>query len=381
VLIQNSRLIKLVETYPRLKNTIRVVDGRPKFSLLESFELPLNEIEYQSDEQWRSLLDSELNVHFNDEGLPLWRVILLKGNQRGQIIFIFHPSLADAISGIELMNCLYEMISNPNSNQGEIASLGSSIPSLKQLYKGKQIKSLYISPTAKSLVRNHSSHTIFTKYIFEEAITTQILKWSHIHHLELQYTLFAAFLKAIAALKKQDLEGLKTATAITVLDYRPFFEEPVSKEQLSPLGLWLNGKFNLVDREFPALAREIQEDFHHRLENGEHHDRIKKLFQIPFRFISPEKFLHYCQLPPFVYGLSYVEPVNFNGIYPNDLSMEEIFFISNIDPYCSSINNGCLGVVSFKGKIFLTLWSFDSENNAASILQKMETILNEALHS
>ena len=74
--------------------------------------VPFKEYQYEGQDQWKSIVKRDLAERFNKLDTPLWRVILLKGEEEGQLLITFHHAIADGVCAMEMVNHLFRFFSD-----------------------------------------------------------------------------------------------------------------------------------------------------------------------------------------------------------------------------------------------------------------------------
>lgn len=418
-------LDNLTKFHPYLKTTIKVIEGTPHFFQLVDFDIPLVKYSLEGKEQWRKVAKKDLREHFTDELKPLWRVSFLKGKQEGQILLTFHHSIADGICAIELMNRIYQGISSILLGQEFSFEFSSNFPPLSDLFRLLNKKTENnpelaegISPARPELMpgcleesspsekmpgegssqktdtfdqvppanaldiqnKNPRYQTDFVLHILDEYTTNGIIRWGKQNGIRVHSILFAAFLKATTKIKNLEYHKLE---ALSVVNYRQFFDPPVSKELLRSLYTCVGGAFNVANEtDLAELAKAIQADLHMRLQEGEHIRDLKNLsIRAAANLHNPMALLEVDKCPPNMLCITNAGAITFEGTYQyKQLSMTDLFLVAGCDQYYEHEDNATLGVVTFQNRIYLTLFFLEeifAEQDGKAILLEMEKYLSD----
>lgn len=378
----------LSQSHPLLRTTIKIEDQIPKFHELKDLNIPLEENTYTGLEQWREIAKRDLRQRFDKDYQPLWRVSFLKGEQEGQILLTFHHAIADGVCGVEIMNHLYKVLSALLLNQKPELQFDSSLPPLENLYRLiKKDPIQTVDPSAKTLEtlavapKQSFKHTNFVMHVLDESLTKKVVQWGHQQNIKVHSILFAAFLKAFRLVKNPSFDQLE---ALTVVNYRPFFDPPVSRELTRALFSWASGNFKVKkDTNFLNLAKGIHQDLHGKLKEGEHVANLKTTSKLLETNLTPQEFLQQNKMPPNLLAVTNVGAVNFDGSYPcKELLMKDIFFVANCDPYCDYKDNAVLSILSFQNRIYLALLFVEelfAEEDARAVLRELNQVLDKEI--
>ncbi|MEC7839121.1 MAG: condensation domain-containing protein [Chlamydiota bacterium] len=380
--ILQESLYSLAQLHPMLRKTIKIVGNTPKFYELHYILIPVKEYPYTGIEQWKEATKLDIRQRFDNDSQPLWRVSFLKGNQEGLILLTFHHSIADGICGVELMNHLYKIISSKILNNNIDIKINYLLPPIENLYSAikednenlnKKLQKTKDTKTTKE----HKLCTNFSLHIIDEETLKSVIERSRNHKIKVHSILFAAFLKAIKFIKKPSFDQF---IAVSIVNLRNFFEQPVSKEVTKALFSWIASKFEVYEEtNIYELAKLVHEDLHTKLKEGKHISNLKKMSNRLDKMPIPQFFLQQNKSPPNLLCVSNIGVVSFDGFYDSKMiSMEDIFFVVNRDSHFEHKDNAMLGVTTFKNRIYLTLFFIEklfSETDAQAVLKKMEQIL------
>ncbi len=383
--ILKRSLQDLSQKHPLLSVTINVSNQIPMFWKLEEPNIPIRTLAYTGEQQWRDVAKLDLRKRFNKIDEPLWRVSFLKGKQEGQILLTFHHAIADGVCAVEIMNHLYKIISASKLNMTAEINFDSTLPSLDNLDRHIKNKSKEIEPQEQKTMSSTTSsltvnHTNFVRHVLNESLTKRIISWGREKNIKVHSVLYAAFLKAYKSIKKPSFDQID---AVTIVNYRQFFEPPVSKELSKPLFSYILSKCTLDEEmDFFDLAKTLHNDLHTQLQEGEHVVNLKKLHKLLERELTPEEFLLQNKMPSKLVGITNLGAVTFDGSYGcQDISMKDVFFVANCDPYCESKDNAVLGVVTFQNRIHLTLFFVEelfSQEDGENLLIELHKVLDES---
>lgn len=364
----------LQQMHPLLRATL---DTSTKVSdyIVTKTPVPFKEYLYEGTEQWKRVVKTDLAERFNKINAPLWRVSFLKGDNEGQIIITFHHAIADGVCAMQMMNHLYQICAKLLKKEiPDKVEYNTPLPNLKTLYP------LSTKEPAKDLAiparADRGYHTSFVKDVIEELTTGKILKWTKMQGIKVHATLFAALLKAIRTVIKPDFDEF---TALTAVNFRPSFNPSFSKDVLVLLRTCISERFRVLeDERMDVLARAIHDSVHTQIESGEHVLNLKTLENRLKRNPSPQELWQRSKFPADAVTVTNLGSLEFSGKYDSDLSIKELFFVANVEPFIEEPTNFILGSVTFNGQIFLTLWFLEELVQwpiAGAVLQEMKKIL------
>lgn len=367
-------LVYLQQMHPMLQVSIPITIGKATHYIKTAITIPFKEHPYRGPNQWREVVKQDLSQHFTKEDEPLWRVSLLKGNNEGQLIVTLHHGIADAASLMQMMNHLFNILSEILKNKTPtINEISLSFPDLKSLYHlSKKEPSEDCTPIFRE---DKGYHSNFVKDVIDENTTAKILKWTKAQGIKVTGTLFAALLLAVKRVVKPDFDEF---TAVIAVNIRSSFSPPVSNEVLTLLRNIMTHKCSIQNENFASLAKKIHQSVHQQLQSGEHVFNLKSLEKRLSRYVSPKEMWQRAKLPDNAILLTNIGDVKFSGKYGN-LSLNELFFVSNIDCYIEKPTNFILGTLTFQGKIFSSLWFIEElvdESVGQKILSEMKEILS-----
>lgn len=365
---------QLQKMHPLLRATLS--DSRTLTHFVETAKpVPVITYAYEGPEQWKQIVKQDLAGRFDIENDPLWRVSLLQGDREGQLLVTFHHAIADGVCAMQMMNHLYELFSQLSKNeQPPKIAYDASLPDLKTLYPLSQETPPEDPPIPDRIDRNY--HTAFVKEVINEKISQNVLEWTKAQGIKVHATLFAALLQAVRRVINPPSQDL---TALTAVNYRPFFNPLVSKDTLTLLRTCIADTFPVEGNEdFATLAKAFNRSVHSQLEAGKHVLNLKALEQRLARNPTPEELWKRSKFPENATIVTNLGTLDFPGEYGNNLSVDELFFVANVEPFIEASTNVILGAVTFKGKIFLTLWFLEElveDKLAQAVLSEMRQIL------
>lgn len=350
-----------------------------------SASVPFRELNYQNGNQWRSVVKEELKPRFNKIDQPFWRICLLKGENEGHLIVTFHHAIADGVCGMPVMDHLYRIMSLilnrqpiPDIEFNDIIpdhhTLYDNFPSLESL---ESVDDAPVKiPEEKGLEKKENIQD-FLCDVVEEITTRNVITWSKVNNIKIHAILFAALLMAVRDVLKPDFDKF---LAVTAVNYRSFFKPPFSKEALGLMRTRVSEEFTLSDHcNLKELAKAINTSVHSQLDSGKHILNLKALEKRLQRNISPEELLQRNKFPGNAVIQTNVGTLEFSGDYPHsDLSLKELFFYADVSLFSETPTNVVLGVLTFRQKIFLSLWFLEKlvkEVEAKEILTKMKKFL------
>lgn len=182
---------------------------------------------------------------------------------------------------------------------------------------------------------------------------------------------------AVRVVLKPDFD---TFMAITAVNYRSSFKPAFSKEVLALMRTLINEEFTVPENcDLKELAKAINASVHTQLDSGKHISNLKGVEKHLQRDASPAELLQRCKFPANGVTQTNIGALEFSGDYPDsDLSLNELFFYADVTPFCEAKTNVILGTLTFKNKMFLSLWFLENlvkESEAQEILAKMKEYL------
>jgi len=337
--------------------------------------VPFKEYSYQGPNQWKEVVKQEMSPRFTKEDEPLWRVSLLKGDNEGQLIVTVHHVITDTVCLMQMMNHLYQILSQLLKDESpHVKEIDIDFPDLKSLYPlCKKEPTEEPSPPSRT---DKGYHTNFVKDVIDENTTSKILKWTKEQGIKANGTLFAALLLAVKKVVNPNFEDF---TAVTAVNYRPYFTPPVSKETFTLLRAPMGGKCSIQNKDFAVLAQEMHQRVHAMLEDGDHIFNLKLIENRLSKDISSEELWKRMHFPDNGIGITNVGALDFSGKYGN-LSLNELFFVANAEPFMDQPTNFILAILTFQGKLFPCLWFIEElvdESVGQKILSEMKLILSQ----
>lgn len=339
--------------------------------------MPFNEHAYKGPDQWKEVVKKDLAGRFNKEHEPLWRISFLKGENEGQIIITFHHAIADGICAMQMMNHFYQICSQLlNNKEPKKVEYNTSLPKLETLYHLSLQEPVEDAPPPERVDKGY--HTTFVKDTLDEVISSEVIKWSKAHEVKVHATLFAAYLQAI---RRVINPNFKEFTAATAVNFRPFFNPPFSKEVLMLMRTIVAEKFPVSGNEdLSGLAKAINQSVHSQMDAGQHVLNLKELVNRLKRNPSPNELWCRAKLPANTVAVTNLGSLDFSGKYGSKLSLEELFFVANVEPFIDEPTNFVLGTFTFQGKTSLTLWFLEElvqDSLGQAILSEMKKILSQ----
>lgn len=193
--------------------------------------VPFRECRYSPTHQWKEVAKQDLAMRFSNQYEPLWRVTLLKGEGEGELVITFHHAIADGVSTAEIINHLFTIFSElQTTGKAEITEFNRPLPDLKSLYPLSAQEPAEEAPASPREDKGY--HTNFLKDAIDEKTTEKMIQWTKAQGVKVNGTLFAAFLLAIRRVVDPDFDAF---TAISIVNYRPWFQPAVSKQTLALL--------------------------------------------------------------------------------------------------------------------------------------------------
>jgi hypothetical protein len=285
-------LLHLRQRHPLLSAHISKSKNRYYFITSLNREISFVWINRTSQDQWRKIVEDELNTQIDILSGPLWRCTCLCAEDdvsEVEIIFTFHHSIVDASSAANLMHEFLSLCEGlefernaPEFPQlsvyppaeaffpAEYTRAGQIWPKTRYLSKQfvdeirYQIRSLY---RRKPPVRLGSKARIMTMH-FDTRMTEGLTRESHLRRITLNSLLNSALLLAI---NRRLYGGESTLMrTFTFADLRLYVNPPAPVENLGSYVSMLRFSF-LVSGESDlwALAREMQDTFNRSFKAGD----------------------------------------------------------------------------------------------------------------
>jgi hypothetical protein len=338
--------------------------------------VPLKEFSYQGREQWQSVVKQELKGRFNKLEEPLWRVCLLKGEERGQLIVTFHHAIADAVCGMRVMNHLYEILAALLNDQvPEVTEVNTPVPDTRSLYNLCAEEPGEDRPIG--IAEEEGLSQDFLTDSVDETTTQQMMLWSKKHNVRVHAILFAALMMSVRDVLGSNYNSL---TAITAVNYRSSFKPAFSPHVLALMRTLIQDEFSMEGViELRDLAKAINNSVHSQLDAGKHVLNLKALEKRLDRNATPQELLQRCKFPQNAVTQTNVGALEFSGNYPNSrLRLEELSFFADVTPFCADRVNVVLGTLTFRNKVSLSLWFLEglvATEEAQAVLTRMKALL------
>jgi hypothetical protein len=371
--VVQSGLAYLQKMHPLLRMSPNTTERITAF-VETSAQVPFQELTYQSSQQWRSIVKEELKPRFNKLDQPLWRVCLLAGENHGQLIVTFHHAIADGVCGMPMMDHLYQIMSLILSNQPiPSVEFNDHIPELYTLYE--QFPSQEPPDDMPiEIIEEKANIQDFLCDVVEKITTQNMIAWSKANNVKVHSILFAALLFSVRDVLHPDENRF---LAMTAVNYRSSFKPAFSKHVLALMRTLINEEFEVPDNcDLKELAKAINASVHAQLDAGQHVMNLKALEKRIQCGASPQELLQRSKFPPHAVTQTNVGALEFSGDYPHsDLSLNELFFYADVTPFCETRTNVILGTLTFRDKVFLSLWFLEAlvqESEAQGILTKMK---------
>lgn len=229
----------LYHRHPLLKSTINQNDDKLFFNIDNNVEpLQIDFLKRISDEQWKFIIEDELNKSFENSKC-LWRLKFLyseNGDNNHELILIIHHSIADGLSCINLVHEFLTYYSKLSRNEDVNVIPLDFLPCIeKQLDRSHQTLETKIpneinnnltkwayqedKPLGKRLTRN-----IYK--ILEPELLNSLVNRCHSENTTINAALNAAMLYTAHKLIKQDL----MLPVITPVNLRKYCNPPISAE-------------------------------------------------------------------------------------------------------------------------------------------------------
>lgn len=381
--VLNKSLNLLTKIHPSLRTTIKIIEFKPHFAELPDLSIPLKEYPYEGPNQWKLITDFEHKNRFEGEDQPLWKVSFLKGKEEGQIIFTFNHTIADGVSGAQLMNQLYQIISLIQIDK-EIDIPCEEIPPPFETL----LNTLSINPSSAIQSINQEKtypkcNTGCVKLSLDKNETDQIVKFAAKNNLKVNSLLFAAF---ISSYLKHIPVTFTQLIALSLVNLRPYFPTPIPSSTLRVLFTGLATIItNPKENDTLFLAKLLNFDLHQQLKDKKHIFKLKTQKELLNKNLKPFEYLEHFKAPPNFIGMSNIGVLDFGKKYASTaLKMHDLFFRTNIENYCSSKESAFLNVVTFQGRINLILnyiEEYSKPEEFQIVLSEMKNILTSLVET
>lgn len=364
-------ILHLQKMHPLLRAT---VDTSQKIAAFveTNAPVPFTKYPYKGGEQWNKVVKEELSKRFSSEKEPLWRVCFLKGENKHQVIFTFHHGVGDAVCAAQAIKHFCEILSDLlNGKTLDCKEFSPIIPDPRSLKTNKEL----VTDSSPPLRSDCGFHMNFAMTVLDETITQQVLEWTKMHEIKVHGTLFAAFLLAVHKVIRPPFYEWVTYTAV---NYRPFFNPPISKEIMTLIRTCISSMVNMEEENLEVLAKIMHHNVHSQLKSGEHILNIKITEQRLQKNPTPQEWWRYTKFPGNSLTLSNIGALDFSGEYTN-LTLKELFFVANVEPFIEERTNFMMGALTFRNKTFLTIWFLNElveEETGKAILAEMKSILS-----
>jgi hypothetical protein len=314
----------------------------------------------------KDVIEQELATRFAVDKDPLWKAVLVPG-EKSQLIFTFHHAIADAVCAIQVPNQLFKILSSYLTNSAcNLPLIDYPLPELQSLYSSfDQI--LFEEDTASQRV-SKGYHTSFVRTAIE---IKKILQLKDKLGIKAHAVITAIFCKAW-----HQVMALHPPRVATVVNYRKMFNPPVSNQQMAMLATLIRDHFD-PEKPLEDLAQAINHNVHGKIHAGEPICNIKLLEKRQERGVSPEDLWKGALVPENAICVSNIGDVNYSGAFP-PLHIEGLYFVGNATVSMEHSSNCVLGALTFRGKLFLSLWYIKEQISDATgnaILQKMNELV------
>lgn len=369
--VVQAGLVHLQKMHPLLRMSPNTTERITAF-VETSAQVPFRELTYQGPQQWRSVVKEELKPRFNKLDQPLWKVCLLAGENHGQLIVTFHHAIADGVCGMPMMDHLYHIMSLLLSNQPiPSREFSDPIPELSTLYQQFPSQELP-EDTPINIIEERANVQDFLCDVVDTTTTKNMIAWSKANNVKVHAILFAALLLSVRDVLQPDENRF---LAMTAVNYRSSFKPAFSKQVLALMRTLINDEFEVGNNcDLRGLAKAINGSVHAQLDAGKHVMNLKALARRIQRGASPQELLQRSKFAPNAVTQTNVGALEFSGDYPH-LSLNELFFYADVTPFCEKRTNVILGTLTFRDKVFLSLWFLEElvkESEAQGILTKMK---------
>ncbi|MBS0629846.1 MAG: hypothetical protein JSS30_06445 [Verrucomicrobia bacterium] len=333
---------------------------------------PLREDRYTGPDQWRDVVKDEVTRRFNKVDEPLWRITLLKGEGKGQLIVTFHHAIADGVCAMEVMNHLFSILSSLKKDEvPDLDGTGEGIPDLTSLYRLSPAQPTI--PASPSVRVNRGCHTSFLHDIIP---AENVVKWTKDQRIRMNATLLAALALAVRKVLNPKYSDF---SAMTAVNFRSSFSPPISKETLGVMRTALSDKISVSkESDLAAVASTLHQGLYTQLQNGKHVANLKLIEALLEKGITGQELRRRSQFPKNGVCVTNVGNLEFSGDYGN-LTLNDLFVCANAVPFLQNGNNFILATASFRGKLSMSLWYSEElvkESDAKAVLEELKAILS-----
>jgi hypothetical protein len=340
-----------------------------------SSEVPLTRQDYHDFPDWKAVATRDVRRRFDDPDLPLWRTSWLDGNGQGQIILSFHHAIADGVCGMQLMDHLFSALARLiHGKPLHPILIEAATPLPESLFPLAELEPEEDVPVPTRVDQDH--HTSYILDEIEASATGRIVDWAKARGIRVHSILFAALLQAV---KRVTPNPHATLDALTVVNFRPFYEPGLSRDVMKLTRVCITTEAAVTGREdLGELADFIHADIYRQLAAGEPILNLKRIARRVERQESPTDLWCRARYPAHTVTLTNVGMLDFSGDY-DGISLDKLFFIANVEPFFEAPDNWVLGAVTFRGQLFLTLWYLEElvdEETARRVLSETKRILS-----
>lgn len=359
-----------------LRTSLIWADGVCHFQETPS-EVPLTQLGYRDFKDWKPIATRDVRRRFDAPDKPLWRVSWLDGKSEGQIIVTFHHAIADGVCGMQLMDHLFSALAQliQGKHPETLPTVTAPAPFPESLFPLTALEPEDDGPVPERVDLDH--HTSYLLDEIDALATGRIVAWAKARGIRVHSVLFAALLQAV---KRVTRTPFSTLDALTVVNFRPFYEPDLPKDVMKLTRVCITTEAPVTGHEdLGVLADFIHADIYRQLAAGEHILNLKRIARRVQRQESPTDLWRRARYPAHTVTLTNVGILDFSGDYEG-ISLDKLFFVANVEPFFEAPDNWVLGAVTFRGRLFLTLWYLEElvdEDTAQRVLSETKRILSE----
>lgn len=192
--------------------------------------IPLRIVERKTDQDWLTESQKEWKILFEDEKMPLARVVWVRGQDVSEVFWAIPHCISDGTTGVTLMHELLQLLDNPDLQlepYEAFTSVDEFLPSNFNVKTKKFKAKLYLTFARfffmlqqKSKKRNFGKDYVLHQKL-DPTTTAQITERCKANGVSVHALLCAAFMQAFQEVKGKEAKG----KVISPVDVRHFIPE------------------------------------------------------------------------------------------------------------------------------------------------------------
>jgi Condensation domain len=368
-------LTQMQERHPLLRAQIAPNDGGQPWLLKNNTPIPLRVVPRQGEDCWQQEVERELAQPFDEQTLPLLRVVLLHSKEVSELIVTCHHAIADGYSAAYLLRDILQAMSAPDDLPPRLPER----PALEDLIPGIAKQSHHsslppngsgVSAAAQPIRRSPS--VLLSSLTAPE--TLLLVERSRQEQTSVHAAICAAFAIAIAthcraAFSSREASTLKCLSPVSL---RPYLQPSVGEE----FGLYIGFSLTAHTVDPAASLWEVARSLKSQLNQAMQPENL--LGGIPHRqavmstLPSPE-----LAFQGFVQQYSYDLMVTNLGRlnFPQQFGVLQLEAIYGPAVLTGVANDRAIGVTTLGDRMFVTFVSLASEHSCAEATKIQTTAM------